>query len=163
MLGARTLRGGKASLRTTSLPLGRDAIQVMYAGGSSAIASKATIIENVKAPRTNAKPAEAPAIVPRRRDAPATAAANEGNRPADPAADFTIASPVLGPITLEESTLELGIVNFGRARVARMPSAGGAALVAGGAPPRKRPVNDRKRQATPDEGGVESDERARVN
>ncbi len=52
LLGTKTLRGGNASLFVTSLPLGRDTITVIYAGGPDSSASKSTIVENVKAPRT---------------------------------------------------------------------------------------------------------------
>ena len=55
MLGTKTLRGGKAKLRHLDLPVGRNTIQVIYSGSGNYSASKATLVENVKAARTNAK------------------------------------------------------------------------------------------------------------
>lgn len=63
LLGTATLRHGKATLRTSSLPLGQDTIQAQYAGSEDFAASSQTLVENVRAPRSRSKAAASPKAV----------------------------------------------------------------------------------------------------
>jgi hypothetical protein len=57
MLGTVPLRHGKAMLKTSSLPIGRDRIQADYAGNQEFATSSRTVIENVRATRPRRKAA----------------------------------------------------------------------------------------------------------
>jgi hypothetical protein len=59
IMGTVALRGGKAQLRTSNLPVGRDAVQVDYGGGPGFAPSTATVIETIKPGRSRTR-----AIVP---------------------------------------------------------------------------------------------------
>ena len=139
MLGTETLRGGKASISTTSLPLGHDRIEVIYGGAPNFGASNATIVESVKAMRPNGKGVASRAAVPQRREMPSTAPASDARRRSDPgaaAAFFAIRSAVLGPLTLDPKTPADRTAISGGPRVARMASPTRETFVAGGVLPR---------------------------
>ncbi len=145
MLGAKALESGKATMTTTSLPLGRDTIQVIYGGGPTSSASKATIVENVKEPRNKGRAAASPAARARKRNTPVTARASEARRPTDPTAAatfFAASAAVLGPMTLDPAKPENSTASSSGHRTARIRSQAGATLVAGGIPPRKHSINE---------------------
>jgi hypothetical protein len=99
LLGTKTLRGGKASLSTTSLPLGRDGIEVIYDGGPTSGASEATIVETVKVQGLRGKAPASLSAGPIRRET------YEGvGRRSDPpasAAFLPISLGLVGPILLD--------------------------------------------------------------
>jgi hypothetical protein len=55
VLGSVALRRGQAKIKTSSLPVGRDTIEVAYSGGPDFAASTATTIETVRPPRAKSK------------------------------------------------------------------------------------------------------------
>jgi Bacterial Ig-like domain (group 3) len=143
MLGTETLRGGKASL-SASLPLGRNTIEVIYAGGPNFSASKAKFVENVKAPRTKPKADTPPALERSPRVMLPTAMAGDGRQPSGSthaAAFLAVVSPELAPIAFDQPRLLLSTVISSGNAVAREPNQSRVAPVAGGAPPRRRAIN----------------------
>jgi Bacterial Ig-like domain (group 3) len=98
-LGTVALRHGKASLKTSSLPLGPNTIQAYYIPGQGFAPSTASVVENVRAHRSRSK--AAPAAETGRRAVPSTSLAIRlGGVAAIPIGAVTIVggSTVLGPI-----------------------------------------------------------------
>ncbi len=150
MLGTTILHGGKASL-STSLPLGRNTIEVIYAGGPSFSASKAKAVENVKGPRTKTKADTTSALRRSPREMLEMAKTSEGSGySADTQSTVLLAmvSPALGPITFEERKPALGTVISNASGVARQPTKSDFAPAAGGTPPRNRAINQSARTMT---------------
>jgi hypothetical protein len=92
ILGSRSLHHGQASLRTASLQVGANTIEVEYTPSSGFAPSSASIVETVRPPRTKGKPALSPGAVIRRTSAP------DAKRIAGPA-EISVASPAAGDAT----------------------------------------------------------------
>jgi hypothetical protein len=55
VLGTAQVRRGRATMKTSSLPVGRDPIQVIYSGSRSFVPSSAIIVETVSPGRSELK------------------------------------------------------------------------------------------------------------
>ena len=98
-LGTAALRHGKASLKTSSLPLGPDTIHADYTPSQGFAPSTAAIVENVRAHRSKTKAAPSAETV-RRAVTSTPIAIRVGGIAAIPVGAVTIVggTPVLGPI-----------------------------------------------------------------
>ncbi len=76
ILGTAALRHGKASLKTSSLPLGPNTIQVYYNPGQGFAPSTASVVENVRAHRSRSR--AAPSAETGRRAVPSTSGRKTG-------------------------------------------------------------------------------------
>jgi hypothetical protein len=106
-----TLRRGKATVKTSSLPLGADAIRATYAGSQDFAPSTATIIENVRAHRSKSKAtASLEAARSRRAVASPALVSRVGGAVANPtdAVTLLVAPRILGPIVLDRGKAPLG-------------------------------------------------------
>jgi len=63
MIGTVTLRRGKATLKTSQLPVGQDRIEAQYAGSQDFTASSQTLIEKVRPTRSKTKVASSPEAI----------------------------------------------------------------------------------------------------
>jgi hypothetical protein len=105
MLGTKALHGGKASLSTMTLPLGRDTIEVIYAGGPNFSASKATVVDNVKATRTKSRADRTAALKRSPRELVGALLANDDPRRSGSSQDrmfLAVVSPGIGPIIFDQ-------------------------------------------------------------
>ena len=105
ILGTAVLRHGKASLRTSSLPLGPNPIRADYMPAQGFAPSNASVVEDVRAHRSRSKAVPAAEIV--RRAVPSTSMAiSVAGAGAIPVGALTIVGgpTVLGPIAPDQGT-----------------------------------------------------------
>ena len=141
-LGTVALRRGKASLKTSSLPLGPNTIQADYTPSQGFAPSTAAIVENVRAHRSRSK--AAPSAETGRRAVPSTSMAiRVGGVAAIPARTVTIAGEptVLGPIGPDQGTAARSDVIRAATRHIRTAPAGTDNGVPGRADRRKQAAN----------------------
>ena len=143
VLGTVSLSRGKATLRTSTLPLGRDTIRVDYTGNQDFAGSTETVVETVRAHSIKNKIASYVDITPSRQAVSTIIAGRLDGTAASPTDAVTLlaAPTVLGQIVLDPGRPTPNADISGGTRHIRLTTAGTGKAIPSEVAPRKQTVN----------------------